>query len=97
MDIGNHVFSILNALVGVDGHYMGIYCKLGLETGYQGSRRWSDGTYVEDVENSVEIRFPCGNRVLVILCVEVAGEHISLVQLLNVALDRSHSPVIEGL
>ena len=67
MDIRNDGVSVFGDGVDVGNDYVCIYRKFGLEVN---SQRWlcgGDGTYIENVENPVEVQSPGGDRLLIIL------------------------------
>ena len=52
------------------------------------------GTYIEDVEDPVEVHLPGRNGIFVVLREGVAR---AFTQLLDVPLDRGHRPAIQGM
>ena len=83
--------------VDIRNKHVGIDCQLGLEGGCWQTPSINNRTYVEDVKDPVEVLPPCRNRVLVALCAEGPRDRVSLALVDDLALDFSHSPVIETL
>ena len=52
--------------------------------------------YVEDMEDSIEVRSPGGNCVFNDLRVETSGDGVAFAQLGDTHLNLCHSPAIEG-
>ena len=86
---------VRNDGVDVGNDYICIYRKFGLEVN---SQRWpcgGDGTYVENVENPVEVQSPGGDRLFIILRVEDSRDRILFTPFDVAPLDLGHSTAIE--
>ena len=87
MNVGNHTLRI-------DGHHMRVYRKFRLETERSATQMTRGGTYVEDMEDPVEVHLPGRNGIFVVLRERVAG---AFTQLLDVPLNRGHRPAVQGM
>ena len=86
-NVGNHV-------LGIDSHRMRVYRKFRLEAERSGTQMTKGGTYVEDMEDPVEVHLPGRNGIFVVLRERVTG---AFTQLLDVPLDHGHRPAIQGM
>jgi len=57
----------------------------------------SDRTHVKDLKNLVEIRLPRGDRLFILLRVEMPGNCVPFTPLDQLHLNTCHSPAIEGI
>ena len=96
VDVRNNGASACDVVANVRDHYVCVYRKFGLEIHGQRSPYKIGRTHVEDMKDPVEVRFPGGNHLLIILRVEMSRDHISLAPLHDVPLDLGHSPAIES-
>ena len=73
--------------------------KFGLAGGQsalQQLSRESDGTYIEDVKDPVELQLPARDRLFVGLRVEMSRDRTSFLPIDDVPVDLGHSPAIES-
>jgi hypothetical protein len=92
--VRNDVVGFRNNVVGVGSGDIGIDRKFSLETDGRRRKRRSERTYVEDLEDLVEIRRPARDLGLIVLCVEEARSCIALALFLDIPLDLRHSSEI---
>ena len=97
MDLGNDGKGVFDTPMNIGNNDICVYRKLGLEVGDQPWSRRSDGTYVEDVEDPVEVQPPGRDRPLIVLRMENPRDCISFTPLDDTPLDLCHSPAIANL
>ena len=97
MDLGNDGKGVFDTPMNIGNNDICVYRKLGLEVGDQPWSRRSDGTYVEDVEDPVEVQPPGRDRPLIVLRMENSRDCISFTPLDDAPLDLGHSPAIANL
>ena len=97
MDLGNDGEGVCDTPKNIGNNDIRVYRKLRLEVGDQPWSRRSDGTYVEDVEDPVEVQPPGCDRPLIVLRVENSRDCISFTPLDDTPLDLGHSPAIANL
>ena len=61
-----------------------------LEQEVSNGRYMSDGTHVKDLKNSVKVRSPSGDLLLVALCMQMLRKRVSFPLLVDVPLDLGH-------
>ena len=83
---------VRSLLMNVRNGCMRAYPKFNLEAESQQSSCRGDGTYVEDMKNTVEIQSPGSDRLFIILRVIISGDHIPFTPLDDVPLDLVRSP-----
>ena len=95
VNVGNDGVAVRSVMTNARIGYM-CDLKFRLEAGsYQWSYK-SDRTHVEDIENSVQVRPPGGDRLIITLRVETSRDRVSFTSLGDVPLDLGHSTGIES-
>ena len=97
MNVRNDGIGVCNTPMNIRNNDIRVYRKLGLEVGGQPWSRRSDGTYVEDVEDPVEVQPPGRDRPLIVLRVKNSRDRILSTPLDDAPLDLGHSPAIANL
>ena len=93
-DVGDDGLGVHNITANIRHDYKRGYRKFGLEADSQQCSHSSDGTYIEDMKDPVEVRPPGSDRLFIFFRVEKSRDRTSLAPLDDVPLDLSHSPAI---
>lgn len=94
MGARNDGVGIRNVPVNVgDGHVCADR-KFGLDADSQQWPYRSDGTHIDDMKNSVEVRPPNDDGLFIVLRVELPRDPVPLTPFGDVPLDVGHSPVV---
>ena len=97
MDIRNHRVCILNCHVGIRNRQVSIHQQLRLKMVHQRLPNRIDLTHGEDLKDPIEVLFPTGDCILVVLRVEDLRNRISFTLLDDLVLYPGHSPAIYRL
>ena len=89
VDVGDHGVSVGNGYMCVDREF-----RLGMRD--QWHSYGNDGTYIEDMKEPVQIRFPPRDFFLVVLGVDESGDRISFALLDDLPPNRRHSSVVRS-
>ena len=96
LNLGNDGVGVCNALTSVRNDQVCVNRKFGLEEVSWQRSCGSGGTHVEYMKDPLEVRPPGGNRLFVVLRVEMSGNYVPFSPLDDVPMNLSRGPAIES-
>ena len=97
LDVGDDLTSVRNVMTSLSDCHVRMHRKFGLKIGGQWCEHRRDcRTHFKHLKDSIEVRVPASNRVLIVLRVEKTGDRFSFPHFDDAPLDLGHGPAIEG-